>query len=65
MYDTIFLVKCRICGTEYKIECYAKDYADWQKDKLIQDAFPYLSRDDRELLQTRTCGNCWEKYLYE
>lgn len=65
MYDTLFVINCRICGSQNKVECNAKDYAAWKNDTLIQDALPYLDRDDRELLQTQICGECWEEYMYE
>jgi hypothetical protein len=37
------------------------DYWDWQDGALAQDAFPYLSADDRELLISGICPTCWEK----
>lgn len=55
-------VKCRCCGTEYKIRVYPEDLSAFNRgDKLVQEAFPYLSPDDRELLLTRTCPVCWDK----
>lgn len=37
------------------------DYDRWQKNgELIQNAMPYLTADEREMLISRTCGTCWE-----
>jgi len=34
----------------------------WQnKEMAIQEAFPELSADDREMLISGTCPACWEK----
>jgi hypothetical protein len=39
------------------------DVADWKLGEMIQDAMPYLSSAERELLISRTCDDCW-KELY-
>lgn len=40
----------------------AKDYHDWiSGDKPIQDAFPYLSSDDREFLKTGITSEEWDQ----
>jgi len=52
-------VKCRMCGTVYTIAVEENDFYDWQNGKCIQDAMPYLTADERELLISHTCGDCW------
>lgn len=53
--------RCKMCDTVYKIECESEDLAAYLSGaKLIQDAFPYLSADDRELLQSGICGACYD-----
>ena len=37
------------------------DMGRWQNGSLIQDAMPYLSADERELLISGTCGTCFDK----
>lgn len=54
-----FEVPCRVCGRTFPINVDANDYMDWQKGKCIQDAMPYLTADERELLISHTCGECW------
>ena len=55
-------VRCRCCGKEVPVSVDLEDLGAWQRgEKLIQDAFPYLSAPKRELLLTRTCPECWDK----
>ena len=53
-------VDCRMCGTSHTLLVNVTDVADWEMGKYIQDAMPYLSADERELLISQTCGVCWE-----
>ena len=52
---------CPFCGQEEEVPVYAEDYADWENGKLIQDAFPYLSANQRELLISGICPKCWDR----
>ena len=55
-------VRCRCCGKENQISVNLDDLGAWQRgEKLVQDAFPYLSASKRELLLTNTCPECWDK----
>ena len=60
--DTLQLsVKCRCCGKTYKLRVRPDDLYAWQNgDLLVQEAFPYLKPEERELLLTRTCPTCWD-----
>ena len=53
--------RCRTCGETKTLLVCITDYADWQLGKYIQDAMPYLSADERELLISKTCGTCFDK----
>lgn len=58
----IIEIPCRQCGVVHKVRVGVDDLFAWQNgDKLIQDAFPYLSTDKRELLLTRICPDCWNR----
>lgn len=52
---------CPDCGKAQRVEVEEADFYAWQTDTLIQDAFPYLDADQRELLQTGYCKECWAK----
>jgi hypothetical protein len=55
-------VRCtagRCNNSKHTVEVHADDYDAFLKGKFAQDAFPYLSADKRELLLTKTCGDCF------
>ena len=56
---------CRMCRTPHTLLVNINDVADWQRGKYIQDAMPYLSADERELLISNTCGVCWAEMFGE
>lgn len=59
--DTITLITtCPFCGHENEILVYEDDYLAWQAGELAQNAFPYLSADDREMLISGICPKCWD-----
>tara|TARA_R110002020_G_scaffold100122_1_gene237058 strand:- start:218 stop:382 length:165 start_codon:yes stop_codon:yes gene_type:complete len=47
------------------MEVDSADYKNWQEGTLIQDALPYLTTDQRELLISATCGTCWDDIFWE
>lgn len=54
--------RCPICGEYSIITVDKEDYLAWQKgDLLAQDAFPYLNVEDREMLISGICPDCWER----
>lgn len=54
-----FFVVCAICGTRHTLYIDPEDYAEWQAGAFVQDVFPYLTADQRELMVSRTCGPCF------
>ena len=52
---------CRSCNESISLMVNGQDVVDWQGGKYIQDAMPYLSADERELLISQTCGVCWDE----
>lgn len=54
--------RCPECGQFHEVEVFENDFNDYKSGKKHpQEAFPYLSADERELLITGICGECWEK----
>jgi hypothetical protein len=39
------------------------DYADWMNGKLIQDAMPYLTPDEREFIKTGITAKEWDTFI--
>ena len=51
--DTVWVERtCRITGEEFLLEITLQEFTRWQGGENIQDVFPNLSKDHREILQT-------------
>lgn len=59
------LLKCRMCKEDFLLEVKLVDYDRWLHGEVIQKAMPYLSADERELLISHTCGNCFNSIFEE
>lgn len=56
------LIRCRHCRESYIVPISEQEYLNWiKKGAFIQDEFPELDPNERELLISQTCGNCWNK----
>lgn len=55
-------VECRWCKKSYTIKVDAVSYEMWCCGfGNIQNLMPELSADDREMLISQTCKECWNK----
>ena len=52
---------CRQCKVSVEMSVNRQDVTDWRGGKYIQHAMPYLSADERELLISGICGDCFDK----
>lgn len=52
---------CPFCGQKQHTKVDLSGFLAWRSGVLIQDALPELSADDRELLLTGICQDCWPK----
>lgn len=59
--EYIIITTCPFCGCINEVAVNEDDYWDWQDGALVQDAFPYLSADEREMLISGICPDCWER----
>lgn len=57
------ICECPFCGAINTVEVRFEDYLDWQNGGLVQNCFPYLGADERELLMTGICENCWNMFF--
>ena len=55
-----FTVECKMCKAEFKISYLKHDYENWKAGMLIQDAMPYLTDDQREMMISGVCGVCFD-----
>ena len=57
-----FFVICQAgCGKRYTFDIDPEDYYRFQHGTYAQVAFPYLTADQRELMVSQTCGECFDK----
>lgn len=59
--DLMVNINCRVCGITYNLMISTEDLKNYENGALVQDAFPYLSADERELIISQTCGSCFDK----
>lgn len=60
--EVCIVTACPICGRGNEVWANEEDYFDWSFDGvLVQNAFPYLSADEREMLISGICPECWKK----
>ncbi len=58
---SVVAVPCRLCKEVTDLTVNIEGFVAWQGGKLIQDALPELSADQRELLISGTCDKCWNE----
>ena len=59
---TIITPVCPICGKTHNIQVYSSDYVRFmRREGLVQDCFPYLKAEEREMLISGICPDCWTK----
>lgn len=58
-------VTCEGCEDIFTFSLDPKALEAWQAGVHVQQAFPELSDDERELLISGTCGACWEEMFPE
>ena len=56
-------VKCIMTGKESIVMCGRQDFHRWTTGVTAQEAFPYLTADQRELLITGTSSEGWDKFI--
>ena len=57
---------CVECDKTVEFDIRAEDYDHWKEGGiLIEDALWYISPDNREMLLSGICGDCWNKLFSE
>jgi hypothetical protein len=57
----ITTMPCPECGKTSEMEVDPDALRRWQQGELIQNAFPNMTPNERELLVTGTHPACWDK----
>jgi hypothetical protein len=55
------IIKCIDCGKEIAITAPIEQWHQFELGTLAQNAFPKLTAEQREMLISRTCDDCWDK----
>ena len=58
--EVCIITRCPFCCFVNEVEVNEMDYLDWSDGELAQVAFPYLSADEREMLISGICPDCWD-----
>ena len=59
---SVVAVPCKKCEVVNELEVDFENFIAWQSRKmLIQEAFPTLDADQRELLISGICPKCWDE----
>lgn len=57
---------CPFCGRVNEVIVENSDFIDWQFNAYhAQDAFPYLTAEQREALISGICKDCWYNTFHE
>jgi hypothetical protein len=64
--DNIIVIatSCPICGAEHFVKVPEEAYEAWQNGALIQNAFPFLSAEEREWLISGICSECFDRMFH-
>lgn len=61
----VITVDCNCCGTDHEIPATLKQWYDFAiLGELVQDAFPSMPKEHRELLVSGTCSNCFDRIAH-
>ena len=52
---------CPVCRRTQFVVVEQEDYDKYQNGMYVQDAFPYLRAEQREMFITGICSECWKK----
>lgn len=63
-WTRVIAQKCRVCKEQHSVVVKNKDLKTFEKGKTnIQNCFPYLNADDREILLSGMAGPCYNKFF--
>lgn len=58
------LFRYDVCKNDFKITVEAEDYDSFLDNEVsVQECFPYLSADERELMISGMCGSCFDNLM--
>lgn len=61
--NVIIAGTCPVTGEDFKVEVDAQDYTSFKHGALIQNAFPYLSGEERDMILLGVTEEGHDRYL--
>lgn len=65
MFTEVLCPKCTVCGNQSVMRVPYEGVEAYRAGAFVQDAFPTLTRDEREVIITGTHPECWDKLFGE
>lgn len=60
------IIRCQWCHKPTELPITETEAGAWMRSgEKVQDFFPFLSADQRELLISKTCGACFDQMFPE
>ena len=56
---------CRVCGNSSEIQMVKADLDLWKSGEYVQNVFPWMTPDEREVLISGTHPACWTRLFGE
>lgn len=53
--------RCHVCKETTRVELDAEKYRRWQSGEHIQNVWPEMPKEEREVMISGTHGECWDK----
>lgn len=54
-------VPCQLCHEIKEVHCTDEQYQNWQDGMLIQQAMPDVPAEERDLLMSGICSECFDR----
>jgi hypothetical protein len=61
----VYKKTCIFCGANHLIPLDEEKYRRWRSGEHVQNVWPEMSADQREILISGTCPECWEREFGE
>jgi hypothetical protein len=63
--ETMEIAKtCPVCSQLATVEVRLDEFEAYQRGALVQNAFPTLTADQREVVKTGTHAVCWDSLMF-
>lgn len=62
---TVINKTCVFCGKVHELVLASSKVERWRKGEHVQNVWPEMTPNEREVLISGTCSDCWDKYMVE